>query len=438
MSTTLPPDSPHHWRVSRAESAQAPTPTARRRAIGFWSVAGAFAVIMGFSAVPTPLYGLYAQRDGFGALTITIVFAVYVVGVVVGLLGVGHISDWYGRRPVLISTLATAAVSGVIFLFWRDLSGLIVARLINGFAIGATSSTATAWLSELHGTRHAMNSRLPEIVAAAANLGGVGAGALIAGLLAQWISAPLTVPYLVFLALMVIAATGLVLTPETHVEAAADRPRYHPQRLRAPAQARGRFYAALTGAFMAFAAIGFFTSLAPSFLAGPLGSPSVALAGAVAFLVTATAAAAPIALVRVGQDTVARLGAAVVIAGTVALVVAVELSTPSLWLFLTGGAPIGIGAGAYFRSSLTTVLAISDPATRAGTLVSLFLSGYIGMALPVLGLGVLVQHIALNTALLLFGALLVVGVSASIRPMLHQRADSRAVSTGESDADHAS
>lgn len=134
----------------------------------------------------------------------------------------------------------------------------------------------------------------------------------------------------------------------------------------------------------------------------------------------------------------ARLGAAVVIAGTVALVVAVELSTPSLWLFLTGGALIGIGAGAYFRSSLTTVLAISDPATRAGTLVSMFLSGYIGMALPVLGLGVLVQHIALNTALLLFGALLVVGVSASIRPMLHQRADSRAVSTGESDADHAS
>ena len=75
--------------------------------------------------------------------------------------------------------------------------------------------------------------------------------------------------------------------------AAVDRPRYHPQQFRAPAQARGRFYAALTGGFMAFAAIGFFTSLAPTFLAGPLGHPSLALAGAVAFLVTAAAAVAP-------------------------------------------------------------------------------------------------------------------------------------------------
>lgn len=55
---------------------------------------------MGFSAVPTPLYGLYAARDGFGSLTITIIYAVYAAGVILALFSVGHVSDWYGRRRV--------------------------------------------------------------------------------------------------------------------------------------------------------------------------------------------------------------------------------------------------------------------------------------------------------------------------------------------------
>ena len=48
---------------------------------GFWAIAFALMVVMAYSAFPTPLYGLYAARDGFGALTITAVFAAYAVGV---------------------------------------------------------------------------------------------------------------------------------------------------------------------------------------------------------------------------------------------------------------------------------------------------------------------------------------------------------------------
>jgi len=68
----------------------------------FWSVAAAYAGITGFCAVPTPLYGLYAARDGFGSLTITIVFAVYAPGVILALFTVGHLSDSYGRRRVML------------------------------------------------------------------------------------------------------------------------------------------------------------------------------------------------------------------------------------------------------------------------------------------------------------------------------------------------
>ncbi|HEX7354391.1 MAG TPA: MFS transporter, partial [Mycobacteriales bacterium] len=108
-----------------------------RHGVGFWSVAAAFAAVMGLSAVQTPLYGLYAARDGFGSLTITMVYAVYAVGVIVALFTVGHVSDWYGRRRVMIPALLVAALSAVLFLVWRDLAGLVVARFVGGIAVGA-------------------------------------------------------------------------------------------------------------------------------------------------------------------------------------------------------------------------------------------------------------------------------------------------------------
>lgn len=120
---------------------------------------------------------------------------------------------------------------------------------------------------------------------------------------------PLTVPYLVFLGLMAIAAVGLVLTPETHTMKPADRPRYHPQRISAPAKGRVSFIAALIAAFIAFAGMALFHSLAPTFLAGPLHHPSLALAGAAAFIAFAAAAAAQILLIGLGRRALATFGA---------------------------------------------------------------------------------------------------------------------------------
>jgi MFS family permease len=60
-------------------------------------VAFAFLAVMAFSAVPSPLYGLYRERDHFSLFMITVIYAVYAVGVIGSLLLGGHLSDWYGR-----------------------------------------------------------------------------------------------------------------------------------------------------------------------------------------------------------------------------------------------------------------------------------------------------------------------------------------------------
>jgi MFS family permease len=388
---------------------------------GFWAIAFALMVVMAYSAFPTPLYGLYAARDGFGALTITAVFAAYAVGVAISLFLVGHLSDIHGRRRVLLPSLALTAVSAVLFLVWRDLPGLLLARVINGLGVGAVTATATAWIAELHaGARPHADARRAEIVGVGANIGGIGSGALVAGLLAQWVTSPLTVPYVIGLVALVAAMALVAATPETR-EAADPRPAYRPQRVSVPAAARAEYFGAALGAGVGFAAFGLFTSLAPSFLAGSLHHPSKALAGAAAFIVFASAALVQVLLARRPRRELVLNGTMVTLAGLALTVLALWLPTPSLALFLIGGVAFGAGAGSVFKGAVATVIAVAEPARRAEALSGLFLAGYIGLAVPVVGLGLLTQEVEPRVALLIFavvlGTALVGGLASMLRPV---------------------
>src|SRR5688572_2393402 len=165
---------------------------------GFWLIALVFVTGMAFSTVPTPLYPLYQARDGFSTLTITIVFAAYTVGVLTSLLLAGHLSDVVGRRKVLLAALALELAAAVLFLAEPPLPVLLAGRLVTGLGVGLLTATATAYLQELHRAAHpdASPQRF-EIVSTAANIGGLGVGPLIAGVLAQYLDAPLRLPYLV-------------------------------------------------------------------------------------------------------------------------------------------------------------------------------------------------------------------------------------------------
>lgn len=243
---------------------------------GFWTLALAFTVVMAVGARPTPLYVLYERRDHFSGLIVTIIFAVYALGVVASLILAGHTSDWFGRRRVLVSAVLLNALSAGVFAVWPALPGLLMARVLTGLSVGAMTATATAYLAELHASRGSgASGRRAELVATGANLGGIGIGPLIAGLLAQFLPDPLILPYVIFGVMALVLALGASLAPET--AGTGDRPRYRPQRISLPSAGRHRFFTAGAGALIAFAVFGLFTSLAPSFLAGTLGYHSHAL-----------------------------------------------------------------------------------------------------------------------------------------------------------------
>ncbi len=380
------------------------------RRLGFLSVGFAYLAVMALSAAPSPLYPIYQRVDGFSTFTITLVYAAYAIGVIASLFAAGHLSDWHGRRRALVPAVILAAVASAVFLIWSSLPGLITARVINGLAVGVVAATATAWLAELH-----PNPGRGQLVASALNIGGLGAGPLLAGALAQWVGHPLRVPYAIFLALLVLAAIVTALAPETRPRA-NPRPAYRTQRVAVPAAGRAAFAAAAGAAFLAFAALGLFTGLTGTLLAGTLGHSSRALAGAAVFVVFASGVAAQLTTRAWTTRRQLMAGMGSVVTGLALLTLAAW--TADLPLYLVAGAITGAGGGTMFRGALGTVIAVAEPESRAEALAGLFLAGYVGLSMPVIGLGVALQELSVEATLLGFAVVVAAGIAAASRPLL--------------------
>jgi MFS family permease len=391
------------------------------RRSSFWAVAFAFLALTAFATAPSPLYHLYAAQEHLSGITLTVVYAVYAVGVVASLLLAGHVSDLYGRRAVLIPGLLVAAVASVVFLVWTSLAGLLVARLLTGVALGASVATATAYIADLDSGPDGMPSRRSGIVATIANVGGLALGPLLAGALAQYVPGGLTLTFVVLVAALIVAV-GVVARSHEGREPVQARPSYRPQRLRAPAQARAQFVAASTGAFLTFAVGGLLAGLAGTFLAGPLHHPSAVLTGLVIFLNFGAGVLVQSTTTRWPAHRLIAAGLVPLLIGLVVLVVSAWTSPASLALFLIGATVAGIGGGAIIRGSLSVVLSTASAADRAGALATYFTAGYVGVSLPVLGAGVALQYLSPRVTLLIFAAAVAVGILAAAPLMVRRPA----------------
>jgi MFS family permease len=392
--------------------------SSRRHSAAFWVVAAAFCFNLAFSAVPTPLYVIYQQRDHFSSLMVTIVYAVYAIGVIVSLFLAGHISDWVGRRRVLAPAIGVNVLSALIFLATPSLPGLIIARIVSGVSIGMTTGTATAYLSELHlGAGGSATARRPQIVATAVNLGGIGIGPLGAGLLAQFAPSPLVLPYVVFGGVLLVLALATAAAPET-ADLPNPRPAWRPQRVAIPPHARATFFAATAAGAAAFAVYGVFNSLVPSFLVGTIHETSYAVAGAVAFAAFTAGALAQIALGTRGVATTLRLSVPTVLVGLALFATGMWL--PSLPTFVVGGIITGAGGGLVVRGSLVAAASTAPPESRAEVLAGYFLGVYIGLSVPVIALGVATEYVAARDVMLVFVALAVAAIAFSAQAVIRR------------------
>ncbi|MET8173250.1 MFS transporter [Streptomyces clavifer] len=367
-----------------------------------------FLVCMAGTTLPTPLYGLYQEKFGFSELTVTVVYAVYAFGVIGVLLLSGNVSDAVGRRPVLLWGLGFAAASAVCFLCATGLGWLYAGRLLSGLSAGLFTGAATAYVME--SAPHGGASRAT-FVATAANMGGLGCGPLLAGVLAQYAPWPLYLPFAVHLVLLGGSVAVLVGLAETVKERRPLRSA-RPRRPGVPPQVRAVFGPAATASFVGFALFGVFTSVSPAFLAEYLDVDNHAVSGAIVALAFFASTAGQLMAGRIGVARSLLWGCAGLFGGLTLL--AGALWWDLLVLVVLSAFVGGSGQGLAFRGALQAVAEACPADRRASVISTLFVVAYAGISVPVIGVGVLSGPIGLEDAGLVFiacMALLVLGAA---------------------------
>lgn len=376
------------------------------RAAAFAGLAVTFAVVMLGATMPTPMYALYQRELGFSPVVQTVIFAVYAVGVVAALLPAGRWSDQLGRRPLLLAGVAFSLVSSLVFLVAGPVWVLLVGRLLSGVSAGIFAGAATAAVIEA--APESWRDRAPA-VATAANMGGLGLGAALAGVAVEYLPAPLHLSFVVHAVAVALCGVLVLAAPETARERSR-RPSRATRGIGIPPGVRAVFVPAATAGFAGFAVLGLFTALAPRILAEILGNPDHAVAGAMAFVLLASSVVAQLLVRDARTDRVLDAGCALLVAGVG--LVALSVAQGSMPELVAGAVVAGVGQGMSFSKGLTAVNARVDVDRRAGTTSSYFLVLYVAISLPVVGLGAASQAWGLRTAGIVFCG--VVGVLAAV------------------------
>ena len=365
------------------------------------------------TTLPTPMYALYGEHMHFGVLTTTVIYATYAGGVLFALMAFGRWSDAIGRRPMLLAGVAFALASAAVFLAADSVPALLVGRVLSGLSAGIFTGTATAAVIEA--APPSWRTRAAA-VATVANIGGLGTGPLLAGLLVQYAPAPLHLSFMVHIVLTVLAGVAVYIVPETAQRSGG----ISVQRLSIPSEVRAVFVVAALAAFAGFAVTGLFTAVAPSFLSHVAGTDNHALAGLIAGVIFAASAVAQIAATSLDPRRAVAIGCAILVAGMVVLAVALRLS--SLTGLIAAAVVSGIGQGISFSRGLAAVAERTPADRRAEVNSTYFVVAYVAISLPVVGEGLAAQTWGLQTAGVTFAVAVAILSTICLVAILRQEA----------------
>src|SRR5882724_5217889 len=377
------------------------------RAMTLFSFGGAILIAASSSAV-TPLYRLYQQSMHLTPFWITIVFASYVASLLTALLTVGGLSDFVGRRPVILAALLLNAVAMLLFAEAWDVGQLILARAVQGLCVGVGTTALGAAILDTNRARGPLLNSVTAFL-------GMTAGALGAAALITFAPDPLHRVYDVLLGLTALMIALLWVMPEstTRKDGALASLRPH---VSVPPQSRS-ILARLTPANIAAWSLGgLYLSLMPMVVASAMGVASPWVGGVVVSALMLTAAT----VVAIFRDWPARrlilMGT-----GTLSLGVAVSMfgiQQQQVAALLAGTVIAGAGFGSTFSGTLRALLPTAGLHQRAGLLSAFYLQSYLAFALPAVAAGLSVPVIGLSTAAYVYGAVIITLAIISLMALL--------------------
>ena len=391
-----------------ARSAGARSRSTLPTAASFVAMAAAFAAFFIAAGAPTPLLPIYEAKWNFPASMVTVAFGVYAIALLLTLLVVGSLSDHIGRRPLLISALALELVSMLVFLVSPSIGWIIAARIIQGVATAAATSSFSAAILELAPDRR---KHLAGVITGLAPAAGIGVGALFSGVIAQFSSSAAATVWIILAVVMLIALVFAILTPETASRKPGAIASLRPQ-VSVPPTARSIFAVTLPSLIAAWLVSALFLGLMPTILHLKFGIDSPAVSGLAAFAEQGAGGATAVALSRMRPQRLVFAGGFAIVIGIVLFIASIAAtSLPLLWIGAVVG---GAGLGGAFTGTIRSLVPLVEAHERAGLFSAIYLVSYLTFGVPVIVAGLFLSTAGITAIALTFGVVTVVAAATGV------------------------
>lgn len=340
---------------------------------------------MAAASAPAPLYQIYQQLWHFSPVILTLIFATYAFLLLLSLLVVGSLSDYIGRRPVIIFAIFLQMISMFFFLFSTDISMLFIARGFQGVATALAVSSIGAALLDLSKTKGALINSISPMF-------GMAVGAIIACLIPQYSNMPLKHIFIVLISIYFIELLFTFFTPESAVKRPGALASLRPK-MAVPTAAKFALMSISPVNIALWMISGFFLSLMPSLLRHAFHIDSVWLNGLSFSVMTLFGAIGILFLRQSASIFVLKFGTINLIIGTSILIF--SINTANMIALFFGVFIAGLGFGTSFMGAIRVVMPLAQPEQRAGLMAAFYVESYLAFSIPAIIAGVMVNKIGL-------------------------------------------
>ena len=343
---------------------------------GFIGATCSLLVIYAASSAPIPLLNTYLQTLNLTSGDLSMTAVAYFFGCVISLLTFARVSNYLGRRPVALATLALAAIACLIFIYVQNASMLLTGRFVQGIASGLASSTITAYTVDNAPTSPKW---LSAAVISGAPVVGLSAGAFGAGVIKEYSFGSMSLTYEIFIVLLAFCAMLIAVGPETVTRNKGVITSMVPQ-ISIPRNIYYLLPAAISIFVGTWAIGGFYQAFSSTMAAELLNTNSIIVAAAVFACLMTPYAIGGWMSGRFNPDEAQCIGISSFFLCIMAVIYSLKVSIMIPFLIATVLAGISQGLG--FTGSMRSLLDKTSQEDRAGLLSSIYLISYSGAAIP--------------------------------------------------------
>lgn len=363
--------------------------------------------VMG-TALISPLYPLYQQAWQLRTSDVSLIYVVYMVGALFGLLFMGRLSDTLGFRKVMLAGLLLGWGGTLLTMLAWDLSSLNIGRFAVGLSSSLIVTSATVGLVQI--SRDGASQRISLITSFLLAFG-FGLGPITGGITGQWLPSPLMVTYVPSLLLGVLAVYALMRVQlKSHADelavASLSLRTFMPRLAWTGRSDSLAFMLTCACPFFAFGVFGIYASMAPLFLEKMLPWHGPVVSGTSIGVILLASATMQLACARMNLRWCGSLGLLAVVLSNAMLVLNFRLGSPAV--FIIGVCAAAAGHGMCLLAGISMVNRIATPAERSGLISTYLVCGYVGSIAPLIAVGWIADHHGLPLAITLLGLCVIV------------------------------